>query len=505
RSACFRRAPHAVVAGASFLPGPPAAGCREDAAVGGVGGGMGGAVRVGGVVRALAGRQSAAGGDASVVSHARAIPPAGHPIVHLPRAGTRDKPCKFSPRVVHFARAQSRLRSLPVSVSPSQSHLRSLTFAVSPSQSRLRSLTFSASPRPSAAAESSCRHALSHAVSFFSFAPPTSHSRWRALALLSCQTTRSPNLSFAKPLSRMEPLLLLPYPHARIALTLSACTHCSYPIRMHALLLPHPHALHFAYPFISRSSLPNRPTHRSPPPSLLQPIPLFPHTHFPFLRPSNPPMTRPHPSRDPSLLLISPPPPPLPILASPTSGEAIGLVSVLGHFGPRSSSNLSYWGLAGCVNNNSMSDYNLQVDVIGNFSTGTILMIVSDQDRPLVESIIGHPIQSVLGLPAPKKDLYGVNVYGSINPDFPVQPFTDFFPLVPLDLRTNLLKGQTVAGAPLSTGPGYVAIVFLIPIFRHPLPASASLQQIQNSISIAWAGVVHLEMMARELLHMLET
>ncbi|CAI5528694.1 unnamed protein product [Closterium sp. Naga37s-1] len=184
--------------------------------------------------------------------------------------------------------------------------------------------------------------------------------------------------------------------------------------------------------------------------------------------------------------------------------ESTGLVRALGHFGPRSSSNLSYWGLAGCVNNATMLDYNLRADLIANYSTGTVIMFVTDQDRPLVESIIGHPIRSVLGLPTPRKDLYGVNVCGSINPTFPVQPFTDFFPLVPPDLRTNLLKGQPIAGAPLSAGPGYVALVFLIPIFRHPLPASASLQQIRNSISIAWAGVVHLEMMARELLHMLE-
>ncbi|CAI5522963.1 unnamed protein product, partial [Closterium sp. Naga37s-1] len=45
---------------------------------------------------------------------------------------------------------------------------------------------------------------------------------------------------------------------------------------------------------------------------------------------------------------------------------------------------------------------------------------------------------------------------------------------------------------------------FIIPIFRHPLPASATLQQIRDSISIVWAGVMHLEWRARELLHMLE-
>ncbi|CAI5482547.1 unnamed protein product [Closterium sp. Yama58-4] len=199
---------------------------------------------------------------------------------------------------------------------------------------------------------------------------------------------------------------------------------------------------------------------------------------------------------------LSPLPPYLPTRL--TVQEAIGLISALGHFGPRSSSNLSYWGLAGCVNIKSMADYNLHADEIGNFSTGTVIMVVSDRDRPLVERMIGHPIQSVLGLPAPRKDLYGVNVYGSINPTFPVQPFTDFFPLIPPDLLTNLLRGQTIAGAPLSAGPGYVAIVFVVPIFRHPVPASASLQEIKNSIGIAWAGVVHLEWRARELLRMLE-
>ncbi|CAI5474110.1 unnamed protein product, partial [Closterium sp. Yama58-4] len=182
----------------------------------------------------------------------------------------------------------------------------------------------------------------------------------------------------------------------------------------------------------------------------------------------------------------------------------MGLIHALGHFGPRSSSNLSYWGLAGCVNNASMLEYNNRADEVGNYSTGAVIMVVIDRDRPLLESIIGQPIQSVLGLPAPKKDVYGVNAYGSINPTFPIQSYTDFFPLVPRDLLTNLLRGQTIAGAPVSAGPGYVAIVFVVPIFRHPPPARASVQEIRNSIGIAWAGVVHLEWRARELLRMLE-
>ncbi|CAI5482549.1 unnamed protein product [Closterium sp. Yama58-4] len=208
--------------------------------------------------------------------------------------------------------------------------------------------------------------------------------------------------------------------------------------------------------------------------------------------------------------------------------ESIGLVGAFGHFGPRSSSNLSYWGLAGCVNNASLLDYNLRADAIANYSTGTVIMFVSDRDRsppvdaianystdavivfvsdrdrPLVENITGFQIRSVLGLPAPRKDLYGVNVYGSINPDFPLQPFTDFSPVVPPAQLDNLLKGKAYAGAPCSAGPGYVASVFVIPIFSHSVPANASLQEIRSSVRIAWGGVVHLEWRARELLRMLE-
>ncbi|CAI5482544.1 unnamed protein product [Closterium sp. Yama58-4] len=132
--------------------------------------------------------------------------------------------------------------------------------------------------------------------------------------------------------------------------------------------------------------------------------------------------------------------------------EAVGLVKEWAHFGPRSSSNLSYWGLAGCVNNNSIMAYTLHADRIANYSSGTVIMILSDQDRPLVEKIAGFSIHSVLGLPAPRKDLYGVNVYGSINPDFPLQPFTDFAPIVPPVLLDSLFKGRTIAGPPLSTG-----------------------------------------------------
>ncbi|CAI5936162.1 unnamed protein product [Closterium sp. NIES-64] len=180
--------------------------------------------------------------------------------------------------------------------------------------------------------------------------------------------------------------------------------------------------------------------------------------------------------------------------------ESVGWVTVFGHFGPRSSSNLSYWGLAGCVNNNSIMSYSLKADRIANYSTGTVIMLLSDQDRPLVESITGFQIRSVLGLPAPRKDLYGVNVCGSINPDLPLQPFTDFSPLVPPVLLDNLLKGRTIAGPPSLWCPSSAIRcqlafespknVLVVPIFRHPLPANASSQQIRDDLSIAWGVFV---------------
>ncbi|CAI5466231.1 unnamed protein product, partial [Closterium sp. Yama58-4] len=411
--------------------------------------------------------------------------------------------------------SQSRLLTLPFSVSPSQSRLRTLASSVSrvsPSQSRaLISLTFSVSPSQLAFTLSLLRLTFSVSPSHLAFkvSPSQSPLLTLAFALLPFQF-RLLSLTFS------SPLLTLPFSSPLLSLS----------TRQSGWYAPSLTSAH-------KAAATPRNAHAFPPV----------HFNTSFLSPV-------------SRLVLQ---------------EAIGVVRTLAHFGPRSSSNLSYWGLAGCVNYNAMSDYNLHADAIGNFSTGTILMIVTRQDsaastppfpapllpalhsrplverivghpiqsvlglpapkefygvnvfgsaastppfpapllpalhsRPLVERIIGHQIQSVLGLPAPKKDLYGVNVFGSVNPDFPIMPFTDFFPLIPPDLRDNLLRGQTVAGAPLSTGPGYVAIVFIIPIFRHPLPASASVQQIRDSISIAWAGVVHLEMRARDILHMLE-
>ncbi|GJP56670.1 hypothetical protein CLOM_g15721 [Closterium sp. NIES-68] len=150
-----------------------------------------------------------------------------------------------------------------------------------------------------------------------------------------------------------------------------------------------------------------------------------------------------------------------------------------------------------------MLEYNVRADWIANYSTGTIIMLVNNQDRPLVENISGYPIRSVLGLASPEKDYYAVNVVGSVNPDFPLQPFTDFFPLVPPNLADSILAGKSTASPPVSVGPGYVASVFVIPIFRQALPANATVQQMRESFSTVWAGVIHLQGRARDILNML--
>ncbi|CAI7842288.1 unnamed protein product, partial [Closterium sp. NIES-53] len=348
---------HAVAAGA-FLPGPRAAGRGEGAAGGGVGGGMGGAVRVGGVVRAFAGRQSAAGGDASVVSHARAIPPPGHAIVRLPRAGkaiSSPRCPSRSAQVVAHNRADARM------------------YAAYPS-------------------------------AFLSLPPPTSPP----------------------------------------------------PPTLHPPSLP---------PF---SPLLSVPSHSLPPP-----LPFPPSAFFaPLPSPSFPLSLSPFPLR----------------LSCNACARTRRAVSGENHGGFRSAAGPA------CV-----VPYPPLYPILLHASLHNPS---SHPCRPLVERITGFQIRSVLGLPAPRKDMYGVNVCGSLNPDIPLQPFTDLVPLVPPVLLENLFKGRTIAGPPISTG--LVTSVFVVPIFRHPLPANASPQQIRDDMSIVWGGVFHLERRTSEILHMLE-
>ncbi|CAI5510253.1 unnamed protein product [Closterium sp. Naga37s-1] len=184
--------------------------------------------------------------------------------------------------------------------------------------------------------------------------------------------------------------------------------------------------------------------------------------------------------------------------------EGTGLMKMLGSFGPRSSSNLSYWGLAGCVNNESLLQYTMWADRIANYSSNTLIMVLQDQDRATVEKITGCEVGSVLGLPSPRKELYAVNVCGNMDKGIEVPPLTDFAPLIPPHIFNILQAGKPSSGPPVFIGPGHVSSVFAIPILRRPVPPNASVQQMRESISNAWAGFVDLEWRASNILDMLE-
>ncbi|GJP36332.1 hypothetical protein CLOM_g20853 [Closterium sp. NIES-68] len=184
---------------------------------------------------------------------------------------------------------------------------------------------------------------------------------------------------------------------------------------------------------------------------------------------------------------------------------ATGLMKVFARFGPRSNSSLQYWGLGGCVNNASLLKYAGQANLIANYSSSCLSLLLTDSDRVTVEAITGYEVRSVLGLRAPRRDLYLVNLCGDAGQGYFLPPFTDFTPLVPPDVLTNLLAGKATAGPPVIIDTGYVASVFGIPILRHPLPPNASPQQMRESISTGWASVVHLEWRAHDILNMLDS
>ncbi|GJP48785.1 hypothetical protein CLOM_g8066, partial [Closterium sp. NIES-68] len=113
-------------------------------------------------------------------------------------------------------------------------------------------------------------------------------------------------------------------------------------------------------------------------------------------------------------------------------------------------------GAGGCVSNASLLAYNTLADSVLNYSSGTLIMLLAAHDRPLVERITGYEVRSVLGLPAPTRDLYAVPLYGSLDAAATLKPFTDLLPLVPPDIITRVLAGKATAGPPISTAPGSV-------------------------------------------------
>ncbi|CAI5462568.1 unnamed protein product [Closterium sp. Yama58-4] len=174
--------------------------------------------------------------------------------------------------------------------------------------------------------------------------------------------------------------------------------------------------------------------------------------------------------------------------------EMSALVKVFNGYGPRSSTNLTYWGLAGCADNRSMELYNAATLGMSDLTTGTLVMLVDDSDRPVVERITGRPILSLLGLPSPRKPLYIVNVLGGIEAADPIPPFTDFSSTVAPGVLPTLLLGTPAASPPLFFGGNHrVGTVLMVPIRRHPVPPDASPEQQRESVSTVWAGFYFLE------------
>ncbi|CAI5521228.1 unnamed protein product [Closterium sp. Naga37s-1] len=183
--------------------------------------------------------------------------------------------------------------------------------------------------------------------------------------------------------------------------------------------------------------------------------------------------------------------------------EMSALVRVFNGYGERSSSNLTYWGLAGCADNRSMELYNAATLGMSDLTTGTLVMLVEDADRPTVERITGRPIVTLLGLPAPRKPRYIVNVLGGIDPADPILPFTDFSASVLPAVLSSVLHGTPASSPPIFFGKHRVGTVMMVPIQRHPVPPDATAEQLRESVSTLWAGFYFLQEDLQSLLALL--
>ncbi|CAI7872786.1 unnamed protein product, partial [Closterium sp. NIES-54] len=183
--------------------------------------------------------------------------------------------------------------------------------------------------------------------------------------------------------------------------------------------------------------------------------------------------------------------------------EMSALVRVFNGYGPRSTTNLTYWGLAGCADNRSMELYNAATLGMSDLTTGTLVMLVEDADRPVVERITGRPIVTLLGLPSPRKPLYIVNVLGGIDPAEPILPFTDFSASVYPAALSSLLQGTAATSPPVYLGRHRVGTVIVVPIRRHPVTPGATAAEQRESVSTVWAGFYFLEEEMKNLLALL--
>ncbi|CAI5466185.1 unnamed protein product [Closterium sp. Yama58-4] len=175
--------------------------------------------------------------------------------------------------------------------------------------------------------------------------------------------------------------------------------------------------------------------------------------------------------------------------------EMSALLRVFNGYGPRSSTNLTYWGVAGCANNESLTRYKDATIAMGldYLTLGTLTMLVDDSDRALVERITGMVIKSPLGLPSPRKPRYIVNLLSGYPNNDP-KAFTDFSAMVPQSLLSSVLEGNAVSSPPVFFNSElHVGTVIVVPIMRHPVPDNATTEQRRESFSnTSWADLSYL-------------
>ncbi|CAI5528744.1 unnamed protein product [Closterium sp. Naga37s-1] len=243
------------------------------------------------------------------------------------------------------------------------------------------------------------------------------------------------------------------------------------------------------------------------------------------------------------------------------------ILRVFNGYGPRSSTNLTYWGVAGCANNDSLVRYKDATTAMGldYLTLGTLLMLVKDSERALVERITGMDIKSPLGLPSPRKPHYIINfLSGYPNNDpkafthfctsvFLVAPllsfsrralvegvtgmdiksplglpsprkphyivnflpgyayvanleaFIDFSAMVSPSLLSSILDGNSVSLPPVFFSSDLrVGTVIVVPIFRHLVPENALREQRRESVSpTAWVDLSYMGNELQDVLHLL--
>ncbi|CAI5461295.1 unnamed protein product [Closterium sp. Yama58-4] len=187
--------------------------------------------------------------------------------------------------------------------------------------------------------------------------------------------------------------------------------------------------------------------------------------------------------------------------------QMAALLRVFNGYGPRSSTNLTYWGVAGCANNESLIRYKDKTVSMGldYLTLGSLLMLVQDSERALVERITGMDIKSPLGLPSPRKPHYVINFLPGYAYLANLEAFIDFSAMVSPSLLSSILDGNSISLPPVFFSSDLrVGTVMVVPIFRHLVPENASREQRRESVSpTAWADFSYVGNDLQDVLHLL--